>query len=304
MADEPDENALRRLVHSLEPGAKLLRAWTLTGGVSARLTALEIENSDSAKKKLVVRQHGEADRKRNPRIAVDEFKLLQLLQEEGVAVPMPYYLDDSCQILPAPYLVIEYIEGKPEFHPPDLPRFTDELAAHLARIHTVAASHPGLAFLPSEEERLAKKLAAIPATLDDTLSEGLIRDALERAWPFPQHNREALLHGDYWPGNILWDEGRLLAIIDWEDAALGDPLADLGNSRLEILWAFGKEAMNQFTHRYQSITGLDFTSLPHWDLAAALRPASRLSTWGLDPATEQAMRDAHRWFVEQALAML
>ena len=63
-----------------------------------------------------------------------------------------------------------------------------------------------------------------------------------------------LLHGDFWPGNILWRYGQLVAVIDWEDAALGDPLADVANSRLEILWAFGIDAMQSFTHYYQSLT--------------------------------------------------
>jgi aminoglycoside phosphotransferase (APT) family kinase protein len=36
----------------------------------------------------------------------------------------------------------------------------------------------------------------------------------------------SLLHGDYWPDNTLWRDGRLVCVIDWEDAALGDPLAD------------------------------------------------------------------------------
>jgi aminoglycoside phosphotransferase (APT) family kinase protein len=304
MTDDLDEIALRQLVQSLEPGATLLRAWTLTGGVSARLTALEIEEPGGTKKKVVVRQHGEADRKANPRIAASEFRLLQVIRAEGVPAPAPYYLDESCRIFPTPYLVIEYLEGEAEFSPPDLPGFAQEVAAHLARIHSIAGSHPGLGFLSREEERLAQRLTKRPTIFDESLSEGLIRDALERAWPFPRHNQEALLHGDYWPGNLLWNDGRLLAIIDWEDAALGDPLADLGNSRLEILWAFGHETMNHFTRHYQSITGIDLTALPHWDLAAALRPASRLSTWGLDPATEQAMRDAHRGFVQQALALL
>ena len=54
-----------------------------------------------------------------------------------------------------------------------------------------------------------------------------IRDMLASAWPFPRPNPPALLHGDYWPGNILWKDGRLAAVIDWEDACLGDPLVDL-----------------------------------------------------------------------------
>jgi hypothetical protein len=42
---------------------------------------------------------------------------------------------------------------------------------------------------------------------------------------------------------------------------------------MEFLWAFGKEAMQQFTDHYQGLTSVDCTDLPYWDLCAALRPA-------------------------------
>ena len=45
-----------------------------------------------------------------------------------------------------------------------------------------------------------------------------IRDALEAVWPLGSRNADKLMHGDYWPGNTLWKDGRLVGIIDWEDA--------------------------------------------------------------------------------------
>ena len=61
-------------------------------------------------------------------------------------------------------------------------------------------------------------------------------------------NRRVVLHGDYWPGNVLWQDGRLVAVIDWEDASLGDPLADLATARVELLCRYGDDAMERFTH--------------------------------------------------------
>jgi aminoglycoside phosphotransferase (APT) family kinase protein len=88
-----------------------------------------------------------------------------------------------------------------------------------------------------------------------------------------------LLHGDFWPGNVLWEDGRLVAVLDWEDAAIGDPLADVANARLELLWAGGAEAKEEFTRRYRSLVpGVDLTDLPHWDRWAGLRLA------GFEPA--------------------
>ncbi len=65
--------------------------------------------------------------------------------------------------------------------------------------------------------------------------------------------------------------------IDGEDAAIGDPLADVANSRLEILWALGRDAMERFTQHYQSLAPLDITDLPLWDLCAALRPVRTMT---------------------------
>jgi aminoglycoside phosphotransferase (APT) family kinase protein len=113
-----------------------------------------------------------------------------------------------------------------------------------------------------------------------------------------------LLHGDFWPGNIVWKDGQIAAVIDWEDAALGDPLADVANSRREILWAFGIDAMRSFTHQYQAMTTIDFTHLPHWDLCAALRTASQIAEWATDDITKKTMREGHKWFITQAFEKL
>lgn len=42
-----------------------------------------------------------------------------------------------------------------------------------------------------------------------------------------QESPAALLHGDYWPGNILIHPTEGLTIFDWEDAAIGPPVLDL-----------------------------------------------------------------------------
>lgn len=291
-----------QVVQNFESGSRLLRAWTLTGGVSAQVTALEVEHPDGQRQKMIVRQHGEIDRKRNPRIAVDEFRLLHKLHTAGLSVPAPIHVDETGEIFPTPYIVIEFIDGTTE-SVPDLDDLIHQSATFLATLHRVDAS--SLDFLPSIHDRYITMLQNRPETLDESLSEGRIRDALETVFPLPQVNDTVLLHGDFWHGNILWQNGQLAAVIDWEDAALGDPLADLANSRLEILWAFGMEAMDNFTQQYQAMMpALGCTHLPYWDLCAALRPIGRIDGWGLDTAVESRMREQHHGFVEQAFLAL
>ena len=293
-----------QIVQKIDPQSKLLRAWELKGGVSAQVTALEIERPDRQTQKMIVRQHGAVDLQQNPQIAADEFKLLQITRSAGLATPAPYYVDQSGDIFPTPCVVVEYIEGNTEFALDHVADFIPQFATHLARIHAVDYSNLDLSFLPTQEQKYAKKVSERPPNLDESIDEGCIRDVLESAGRLSQHNASVLLHGDFWPGNLLWKDGRLVAVIDWEDAALGDPLADVANSRLEILWAFGIDAMYSFTQQYQSIATIDFTCLPIWDLFAALRPAFKIAEWAGDDIAEQTMRERHRFFVAQAFTNL
>lgn len=291
-----EDHNFEQLAQKIVPQSRLLRTWQLEGGVSAQVTAVEIEQPDGQTKKLIVRRHGDRDRQRNPQVAAGEFRLLQILQSEGLAAPKPYYLDQSGEIFSTPYLVIEYVEGEPEFAPSNLSNYLLQMATQLAGIHRIDGARTDLSFLPEQGNGFGER----PVRLDESPDEGRIRAALESAWPLSRLNKSVLLHGDFWPGNLLWQNGQLVAVIDWEDAKVGDPLADLAISRLEVLWALGVEAMNAFTKHYQAMTAIDFTNLPYWDLCAALRRAPQISEWGLDEVTEQKMREEHGWFVRQA----
>jgi prepilin-type processing-associated H-X9-DG protein len=296
MPDTLQDEPFRQLVRRFDPEATLLRTWPLKGGVSAQVTGLEIKRADGRPSKLIVRRHGNVDLSHNPHIARDEFRLLQIAQSHGLAAPRPHYVDESCDLFPTPVLVIDYVDGETEFAPSDLSGYLSRMATQLARIHGVPDS-PDLTFLPRQDKGFGER----PDVLDTAMSEDRIRDTLEATWPLAQTNPPTLLHGDYWPGNILWQDGHLAAVIDWEDARVGDPLSDLGNTRLEFFWAFGPDAMRDFTNHYTSQTALDLTNLPYWDLCAALRPCGKLSDWGLDEPTERRMRALHSLFVSSAI---
>jgi aminoglycoside phosphotransferase (APT) family kinase protein len=304
MTESQKHLKFEQLIQKIAPQSRLLRVWGLKGGVSAQVTALEIERPDRQTQKMIVRRHGVVDLQQNPQIAADEFKLLQITRSIGLATPAPYYVDQSGDIFPTPFVVIEYVEGNTEFALDYVADFIPQFTTHLARIHAVDCSNVDLSFLPKQEQKYAKKVSERPPKLDESIDEGRIRDVLEAVGRLSQHNTSVLLHGDFWPGNLLWKDGRLVAVIDWEDAALGDPLADVANSRLEILWAFGIDAMHSFTQHYQSITTNDFTNLPIWDLFAALRPAFKIAEWAADDIAEQRMRERHKLFVAQAFAKL
>jgi aminoglycoside phosphotransferase (APT) family kinase protein len=311
-----ERTELGAILHKLDPHATLLSAWELQGGISAQMTAFETITARGQRRKLIVRRPGEWALQHNPNAAApnaaaNEFRILQIVHSAGVKCQTPYLLDTSGEILPSPYLVIEYIEGEADYAPVDITRCVVQMAEQLATLHSLERTQVDLDFLPMQAPRLTKTLAERPAALDHSLDEGRIRDALEAAWSLPQPEPPALLHGDFWPGNLLWREGKLVAVIDWEDAEVGNPLADLATTRLDLLWIFGPDGMRTFTRHYQQRTGFDFATLPYWDLFAALRPASRLHVWaagwpelGRSDITEATMSAGHHYFVEQAFAQL
>jgi aminoglycoside phosphotransferase (APT) family kinase protein len=310
-----EDQKFAQLVQKIAPQSKLLRTWHLKGGISAEMTALEIERPNGQTSRMIVRRSGQGALKQNPYAAQDEFKLLQMTQSLGLATPTPYHLDQSGKIFSRPYLIMEYIEGKPEFAPANLADFTLQLATHLAKIHSVDCSNPDLSFLPEQAKGFSDNFGKRPPKVDTSLDEGRVRDTLEAIWPLPQRNASVLLHGDFWPGNILWQNDKAVAVIDWEDAKLGDPLTDLAISRLDLVWIFGIDAMNSFTHHYKSMMAIDYSNLPYWDLGAALRlvrlAGSNLAEWvaffppfGRPDITEQTMRENYKYFITQAFEKL
>ena len=122
-------------------------------------------------------------------------------------------------------------------------------------------------------------------------------------------NRRVVLHGDYWPGNVLWQDGRLVAVIDWEDASLGDPLADLATARVELLCRYGDDAMERFTTRYlavhQDTSGpLRLDSLPLWELYVSASALAAMGGWGLEPSEEARRRERTERFFDRAARQL
>lgn len=292
-----------RIARTVDPGCRLLALAPLSGGASSQVVALDVERANGERARRVVRRHGAGNLDRDPDTAAHEFQLLRVLRERGVPVPAPLHLDASGDVLPTPFLVLDFVEGTTEITEADLDGALDAMADHLLRVHAIRSDDDAVSFVLDHARLVTWWLAHPPERLDASLEEGVIREALTASWPWPRSGRPVLQHGDYWPRNLLWSCGRLVAILDWEDAARGDPLADLAITRLELVWAFGHEAAERFTRRYLASAPVDPATLPLWDLAAALRPAGRLTEWADgDPEREAAMRPAHAAFTANALA--
>lgn len=305
--EERGDAAVVAIVERAFPGARVVAWHRLEGGVSARAVRVDFVATDGSQQRVVVRRPNAESLAERRRVVEQELRLGSLCHRFGIPVQRPWCVDQD-----ALAVVLEYVEGAPDFASSNQADMIEQMATELARIHALPAT-PEFEFLKRFDDGAARAVREAPKQPDSSLEESRVRDALARRWPWPMHNPASLLHGDYWPGNLVWSEGRLAAVLDWEEAALGDPLADVAITRLDLWWAFGEQAMHEFTACYRRQTALDWSTLAHWELRAALRPMGNLERWAgayekppisRPDITAASMTAVHRAFVAQALARL
>lgn len=281
-----DSDKLNQIVQHIEPGLVLLGTSKLTGGLSADVCVIEVLTLDKKKKKFVLRIYGEEDFRLNTSIASYEHKLLEILKTKGILAPKSAYYDESQTICARPYIIVEYIDGEVILDPTDKYLFAEQLATMLAKIHSINSKDNDLTFLQKQADNVKKMLNGSQPTIK-LFDVTKIHNKLTNLQPI-QTNNSVILHGDYWPGNILWEDEVLKAVIDWSDSAYGDPLADVANARFEIMLTLGQEAMQTFTDRYKKLMPhLDYQNLNYWDLFAVYRIGPIIDTWNLDHVTKK-----------------
>jgi aminoglycoside phosphotransferase (APT) family kinase protein len=102
-------------------------------------------------------------------------------------------------------------------------------------------------------ETIEPKLAALA---DDTAGLAVPAEAVRDRWRdavrAPADTADACIHGDLHPRNLVVDQGRLAAVLDWGDMTAGDPAADLaaawllfpGTAHAAIWAAYGQISTN------------------------------------------------------------
>ena len=112
-------------------------------------------------------------------------------------------------------------------------RAGDDLVDALVELHAVDIESAGLADFGRPAGYLERQLKRFVALWEHNATRELPLVGELAAWlgPGPAAAGEAcIVHGDYRLGNVMLDlaRPRVLALLDWELATLGDPLADLG----------------------------------------------------------------------------
>ena len=173
--------------------------------------------------------------------AVDrEFRVLSALQGH-VPVATPRWLCTDDSVIGSMFYVMDFVDGRVEWDPALPNQTAEQRGAHyeaiidtLAAIHGVDVQAAGLGDFGKPGNYFARQIArwseqyAQSRNRDIAAMNALI-DELPKRCP-ADDGVVAVVHGDFRIDNLMWakDEVRVLAVMDWELATLGHPLADLG----------------------------------------------------------------------------
>ncbi|MEA3001870.1 MAG: hypothetical protein QOH81_658 [Sphingomonadales bacterium] len=225
----------------------------------------------------------------------------------GGTVPHPRVrgLCEDASILGAAFLITDEVggfnatvamPGRAATDPAFRRRMGLALVDGIAELSRIPVDDEALAPLGSAEGFVERQVARWASQLEgykalpgwsgaDTLGPVAAIGAWLAANP-PADYRPGLMHGDYHIANVLFreEDGALAAILDWELAALGDPLLDLArlvttwpNERNEGLLSLKVEPWTGFPRReelieyYADATGRPMTNLAWFEILACYK---------------------------------
>ena len=194
--------ALERVRQALAPDGRVLRVRPLHGGISSSVHLVRLQTAEDEWQAVVVRRYGEYVQRTDPSVCIREFRLLEVLAQHSFPVARPLLLDAEGGPFGAPTMVTTRLPGRPLLAPRNLQDYVRQIARTLADLHRLPIG--GLEFLPDQRDLNKRTLGTRP-TADDPLQHAVF-DAAVAAWPevLESSATRAVLHGDYWPGNLLW----------------------------------------------------------------------------------------------------
>ena len=122
----------------------------------------------------------------------------------------------------------------------------------LARIHSATCASAESFLLKANEEAIwFLNNRTFPASMQDHTDGTRVWQAVHDLKPYLVPVNPVLVHLDYWRGNLLWEDGQISAVVDWEEAAFGDPAVDVGYCRMELAIMGITEEAEEFVRVYQ-----------------------------------------------------
>ncbi|MDN4474654.1 phosphotransferase family protein [Demequina sp. SYSU T00192] len=270
-------------------------AWRRIGDGQANLTYELRRGGD----RLVLRRGPRPPYPPSAHDMVREARFLTTVGAAGMPVPRVRAVCEDDAVLGVPFYLMDLVEG--EVVTGNLPAGFTEAPARRALVEAAVDALADLHAVPLEGdvatlgrpagylERQVRRFAQL-WPLNTRREVPLVERVGERlAATMPAQARSSIVHGDYRLGNLMYaTPGRVAAILDWEMAALGDPLADLGYlvatyseagtpatpmDLTPVTALPGFPTRRELVERYAARTGADVSALPWYEALALWKSA-------------------------------
>jgi aminoglycoside phosphotransferase (APT) family kinase protein len=227
---------------------------TLTFGISSDVRLIEVDGTP-----LVLRRYMKPFVNALPMSIEDEAQALTEVRVVlGDLVPEPVAYDATGVGSGYPSLLMTYVPGKPKLNGLDLRQIVEPLA----RLHARAApkDFPRYCHWFEIDHLAIPKWTKRPETWAELI------DAVGGGEPSARH---VLLHRDYHPGNLLWENGVLSGIVDWASSCGGPQGIDVAHARGNLALMDGIAAAEDFLSAYRDVVP-SYDHDPWWDIADLL----------------------------------
>ncbi len=284
MREPPPEAALAWLVRELGADG-VVEVTAMRGGSTSALHHVVVRSLDGSTRDVVLRRYVLATYLHDePGVVEREARALDLVAPLAVPTPGLLAVDHTGEHAGVPAIVMGWLDGQPVWETRSRENWVAQVVDAMLALDAVDRHSAGLTPIATYRQR------------SDAPPRWTRRHAVwERAielfrGPTPDADH-GFVHRDMNPGNVLWVQGRLSGLVDWQAACVGPRSIDPAHCRLN-LFRYDPGMADELRRVWEERSGLVFD--PWADIVSIVGTLDELST------SRHASPALHA--IEQALA--
>lgn len=240
-------------------------------GGHSNLTYLLRFELDGEGRQLVLRRPPFGSKVKRAHDMGREHRVLSALSPHRAWAPKPVLFCDDHAVLGCDFYLMERIKGVvlrrqlPEGVTLDAPtarRLCETLLDTLCELHALDYREVGLPDLGKPEGYVARQVSGWAERYDGSLTDDIAEMREVAVWlaaHMPVSAAATIIHNDYKFDNVVYDSTRfqrIVGVLDWEMATIGDPLMDLGTALCYWVEASDSEALKNLSFAPTMVPGM------------------------------------------------
>jgi len=259
----------------------------LSGGTAHNMHSFQLRYADGVRRyseEFVIRMYPREED------AIDicrrEFKIMKCLANAKIPVPYPHFMQLDKELFGMPFLIMDKVYGRTltqesnDCSEQEAFSYFEKFIRLLVVLHSLNIYETGLDFMNVSPppygyadmclQELERMLERVNSEYTNHVHEWLLKERNNMSC-----RHYVFVHGDYHPDNVIVRDGKIIALVDWEGAHVGDPVSDLGWTSF-LLKVFGEhsiweedEIRDYFLEKYQELTHISLRNLKFYEVRAA-----------------------------------